>query len=208
MPHVRVATLEAVAQRVLARHLARGVGADVQVVSHLRAFAEQGVDILVKTPSGERRGIRVKADPYFGTDPGQIEDRSLAYYRRDTDCFALEAPASFPAGHPQWMFESHADELFYYFAAVANEPRELDALLERRDEVFFSELKVERDELVILPMAETRDWFVAHYSSYAPRPIAGEDGSAWHRLVPRGDVQRHVPGVRIVGPVFSAHQNR
>ena len=74
-----------------------------------------------------------------------------------------------------------------------------------QDEVFFSELAVDRDELIVLPMQTVREWFERHRVEHAPRPILPLDGvAAWYRPVPRQDVERAVEGVRRVRPVFGA----
>lgn len=178
--------------------------AEVQAVSHFETYAQRGIDLIVVPTMGGRRSIKVKADAYCGTDPGKIQDRSLAYYRPETNAFALESVADANTRAPGWMLESDADDLYYYYLALGQEPDEVQALLKEPDEIFFSELKVERDELIVLPMDATRTWFAMHADKYPPRPVFNGGTSSWYRLVPRGDIRAQVTGVRIVGAIFSA----
>jgi hypothetical protein len=199
----QVVPLQAVAERIIARDLLRGVTSDVDIVSDARAHAGRGVDMNYEAAPGVRRAVKVKADPYFGTDSGMIGDRSLSFYRADTGSFAFESLADAATREPGWMVESQADDLYYYFLALPQKEDEVCALLRESDDSFFSQIRVERDDLVVLPMAATRRWFAEHADNYPPRPVSLGERSAWYRLVPRPDVQREVPGVRIVGPVFA-----
>jgi hypothetical protein len=196
--------LQSAAERIIARFLKRGSTADVQIVSGFRVHAERGVDITVVESSGARRAIKVKADPYYGTDAVKIRDRSLPFYRAQTRMLAFESVANAATKEPGWMLGSEADEIYYYYLAVAQEEEEVAALLQERDEVFFPELKVERDELLVLPMTATRVWFERNAEQYTPRPVLMGSTSAWYRLVPREVVQREVPGVKVMGPVFAS----
>jgi hypothetical protein len=195
--------LQAVAQRIIARHLGSGPSPDAQVVSGFATFASRGID-LTYSLNGERRTAKVKADPYFGTDSAKIGDRSLAFYRADTGTLALEAVADATTKQPGWMLDSAADDLCYYYLALEQAEDEVHALLGEPDEVFFSELLVERDELIIVPMHEARTWFEINADAYPPRPVFLGSTSAWYRLVPRAVLQSQLPGVRIVGPVFAS----
>ena len=195
--------LESVAERILTRYLGRGSAQGAEAVSGSLTFASRGIDITYSA-GAERRSVKVKADPYFGTDSAKIGDRSLAFYRADTGMAALEAVANSTTRQPGWMLESDADELCYYYLALAQPEDEVRALLGEPDEVFFSELEVERDDLIVIPMAEARVWFEANADSYPPRPVFLGSTSAWYRLVPRAVLQSELPGVRIVGPVFAS----
>ena len=194
--------LQQVAERIIARHLTNTGRSDVQVVSGFEAHGGRGVDISYAWQGG-RREIKVKADPYFGTDTSKIRDRSLTFYRQDTGSYAFEVVANAATREPGWMLGSQADELYYYYLTLTQEEGDVRALLSERDEVFFSEIAVERDDLLILPMAETRAWFETHADHYPPRPVAIGGSSSWYRLVPRVDAQRQLEGVRIIGSIFS-----
>jgi hypothetical protein len=195
--------LQAVAERIVARYLANDVSSDVQVVSGFLTFASRGIDITYEQ-DGARRSAKVKADPYFGTDSAKIGNRSLAFYRADTGMAALEAVADSATRQPGWMLDSDADDLCYYYLALAQAEDEVHALLGEPDEVFFSELLVERDDLMIVPMVRAREWFETNADAYPPRPVFLGATSAWYRLVPRAVLQSQLAGVRIVGPVFAS----
>jgi hypothetical protein len=194
---------ERVAERIVARYLTSLGRADVQVVSGFESLGGRGVDVSYAWQSA-RRGVKVKADAYFGTDPVKIADRNLPFYRADMNCYAFEAVANAATREPGWIFESASEELYYYFLALGQAEDELKALLAESDDVLFSELKVERDNLVLLPMAPTRDWFEANYDRYTPRPVMAAGVSAWYRLVPRADIDSAVAGIKNIGPVFAA----
>jgi hypothetical protein len=194
--------LQSVAERIIARYLNRGLSQDVEIVSGYSVHANRGIDITYVAPNGDRRSVKVKPDPYFGTDTDKIGDRSLSYYRADTGSLAFEALADATTKEPGWMVDSEADDLYYYYLALAQEEDEVRALLNEPDEVFLDEILVERDDLIVMPMAEARRWFASQAGNYPPRPVFEAGKSAWYRLVPRADVQRQVNGVRIVGPVF------
>jgi hypothetical protein len=194
--------LQQVAERIIARYLTRSGRADVQIVSGFEAHRSRGVDITYAWQGG-RREIKVKADPYFGTDASKIRNRALTFYRADTGAYAFEAVANSATREPGWMLGSEADELYYYYLTLAHEEDDVSALLGERDEVFFSEIRVDRDDLLILSMADTRVWFEQHADKYPPRPAMVGGTAAWYRLVPRADVQHELAGVRIVGPIFA-----
>jgi hypothetical protein len=196
--------LHLAAERIVARYLSRGLTKDVQIVSASPFHPGRGVDITCVTPDGDRRAIKVKADPYCGTDPGMIADRRLPFYRADTGSFAFESVANASTKEPGWMLGSQADDLYYYYLALAQEEDEVSALLREPDDLLFSELRVECDDLIILPMAETRRWFEANAEKYPPRPVFAGGAPSWHRLVPRADIQGHLLGARIIGSVFPA----
>lgn len=192
--------LQQVAERIVARQLVRMGRVDVQVVSAFSSFGGRGVDITYPWQNG-RRQIKVKADPYFGLDRAKEADRSLFFYRPDMNSYAFEFVANSATREPGWIFGSDADEIYYYFLALGQAEDEVRALLAEPDEVLFSELKVERDDLRVLPMADTRRWFEAHADAYTPRPVVTGGAAAWYRLVPREDLEREVQVVDL-GAVF------
>jgi len=192
--------LHEVALRTLVRYLERSGADDVRARLDDRPLGE-GVDIAYGS-GGVRVQVKVKADPYFGTDPGLIGDRALAFYRADTQSYALEALSDTTTRTPGWMERSDADELFYYRLAIAQPESEVAALLFGPDEVFFSELAIERDDLKILPMPQLRAWFASAYDRYTPRPVIATGHPAWYRIIPAADLDRNVPGIRAVGPVY------
>ncbi len=189
-----------VAERIIARWLTQGGRQDV-ARSEGRASMGRGVEITYAWESSRRR-IKVKPDPYYGSDAAKVADRSLAFYRNDEGSYAFEAVANAATREPGWMFQSDADDLYYYYVAIAQSDEEIEALVNEPDEVLFSELLVDRDDLMILPMAPTRAWFEANFERYTPRPVLVGGASAWYRLVPRADIERTIAGTRNVGPIF------
>jgi len=200
MPPVTGALLlQHVAQRIVAAYLKKAGYADVRVMAD--GSPSSGVDIVYSL-SGRRGRIKVKPDSYFGTDPAKVYDRDLVFYRPDAGHYAFESISNNMTREPGWMFNSDADDLYYYYLALTQPEDEVAALLGEPDEVFFSELKVERDELHILPMRQTQHWFEEHFEDYTPRPVTVGDHSAWYRLIPRSDIEGSLPGIRMIGPIF------
>ncbi len=193
--------LQAVAERIISRWLEQQGVFDVAMTAGRESLGGRMVD-LTFTRQGAVRRVKVKPDPYFGVDPVKVANRSLAFYRADMGAFAVEAVANAATREPGWMFESAADDLYYYYLAIAQDEDEVRALVTEPDEVFFSELAVDRDELVVMPMAVARQWFEQHYEDYTPRPVMVGGASAWYRLVPRPDIERAVPGITVPGPIF------
>ncbi len=192
--------LQAVSERVLLRWMERQGRVDVQSTNGFRSLGK-AVDATYSW-EGSRRRVKVKPDPYFGTDNALIADRALTYYRADSGAYAFEAVANTATREPGWIFDSEADDLYYYYVALSQTEDEVRALLGEPDEVFFSELAITRDELVVLPLRATREWFENNYEAYTPRPVMVGGASAWYRLVPRRDLERAVQGINMVGPVF------
>jgi hypothetical protein len=195
--------LQAVSQRILVAYLARTGHNDVRSVSSpSRGQMGAGVDITY-TAGGRQVKVKVKPDSYFGTDPAKVNDRSLVFYRPDAGHYAFESISNATTRAPGWMFNSDASDLYYYYIALGQDEEEIAALFGEPDDIFFSELKVERDELRILPLRATQDWFNAHFEEYAPRPANVGEHSAWYRLIPRGDIDSVISGIRTISPVFS-----
>lgn len=194
--------LQSVAERIIAAHLKQSGVHNVEVVSGFEALGGHGVDVIF-SQDGERRQIKVKPDPYFGTDTAKVNDRARVFYRATADAYAFEAVANTATRAPGWIFSSPSDDIYYYRLALTQEEDEIKALLGEPDEVFFSELSVERDDLQIMDMAAVRSWFEDHFEDYTPRPVMLGGAAAWYRLVPRGDLERAVTGIRNAGSVFS-----
>lgn len=189
-----------VGKRILARYLERQGTTDIQLSGQFRDPI--GVDIR-HSEAGRTIGIKVKVDVYCGTDPAKINDRSLTYYRNDTASYGLEAIADTASREPGWIQSSMADRLFYYRLCISRPEPEVAVLFEGPDEVFFSELCVDRDDLRIVPMRELRAWFDRSNDRYMSRPVVSGSRSAWYRIVPINEVEAAVPGVRAVGSVYS-----
>ena len=104
--------------------------------------------------------MKIKPDVYYGSDPAKVADRNLSLYREDAGRCALQAVADSSTREPGWILTSDADDIYYYYLAIAQPEDQVRALLDGSEETFFSGLKVERDDLLVLPMAATRAWFV------------------------------------------------
>lgn len=194
------ALLHHVAERIVVRHLERQ-GYRSVVATGVVGNAE-GID-LTYLDGGRQVGVKVKADSYYGMEPMKIADRSLTFYRPDTHSFGLEVIANTATREPGWVTRSRADSLFYYRIALGQTEEEVSALAEGPDDVFFSELVVERDDLTIIPMTALRTWFEGAVERYTPRPVLTDGRSAWYRIVPEGDVEQAVAGIRHVGSIFA-----
>lgn len=195
-----LALLQRVAVRIVARWADRSGCARPVTASHPGALGRH-VDLSCGQPVLR---VKVKADPYAGTDPLLVADRTRPFYRERTDDLALESVADAEHRTPGWALESDADELWYYRLAIDADEAEVRALMREPDVVFFDELAVRDDDLTVIPMSALNVWFAANHESYTPRPVMVGGTATWHRLVPMSDVMRAVPGVRVVGPVFAA----
>jgi hypothetical protein len=180
----------------MSRHGATGV-----MIPRLGGPETEGVDIMSKR-DGRHRRTKVKADAYCGTDAAKIADRSLAFYRREGSDYAFESISHHMTRSPGWVFNSDADDLYYYFLALGQPEIRVAALMAAPDDIFFSQLNVELDDLHVMEMAPLRAWFETNFESYTPRPVLMGDHSAWFRLVPR-EVLAGAVTVNRVGPVFA-----
>ncbi|MBC7265823.1 MAG: hypothetical protein H5T75_02445 [Coriobacteriia bacterium] len=193
--------LHDVALRILSRHLGESGCTDVVVMKDVMSDS-QGVDISY-VRNGQRVKAKVKADSYAGKDPEKIADRRLLYYRQSTGSYGLEALADTFSRQPGWVQRSLADELMYYRLAIAQTEEEVAALMDEPDEVFFSELAVESDDLRVIPMRALQTWFSTAGERFAPRPVLTDGRSAWYRIVPEAELEADVPGIVRVGSIFA-----
>lgn len=193
--------LHEVAVRILVRYL-RGAGSPDAAACTDALSGAQCVD-LSYSRNGQRVRVTVKADSYAGIDAHKIAQRELVFYRPSTGMYGLESLADTFSRQPGWVQRSQADELFYYRLAIAQTEDEVAALMDEPDDVFFSEIAVERDDLRIIPMRPLQDWFATSGERYAPRPVLTEGRSAWYRIVPEADLEAAIPGVQHVGSIFA-----
>jgi hypothetical protein len=202
------ALLQAVASRIIDRYVREGGATGVlRVDGAADPLRLSGVDIVCSR-GGQSTKIKVKADPYYGSDPRKIADHELAFYRAPVDCYAFETISHHVTRDPGWMVTSAADDLYYYFLALDQTEDEVAVLIDGPDDVFFSELSVERDDLHVLPMAALRAWFEAKGDAYTPRPVKMGDHSSWCRIIPVAEIDGAVPGVTVKGSVFSRLSHR
>jgi hypothetical protein len=195
--------LQGLADRIIGAYLEdRGFG-NVRILGgRSDAYVSTGVDITYRYQGIDHK-VKVKPDAYYGTDPAKVRDRELTFYRSDSGVFAFESISNHMTREPGWMFESTAEDLYYYYLVINQTEEEISALLSEPDAVFFSEIKVENDELFVLPMRATQRWFEEHYEEYTPRPVTIGDHSAWFRMIPRGDIEGSVEGIKRVGSIFA-----
>jgi hypothetical protein len=202
------ALLQSVAARILERYLCESGATGVMAVNgDADPSRLAGVDIVCSR-GGTGIKVKVKPDAYYGTDPRKIADHDLTFYRTPISCYAFETISHHITRDPGWMFNSMADELYYYFLALDQTEDEVAALMDGPDEVFFAELSVERDDLHVLPMPPLREWFEAQHERYTPRPVQLGDHSGWYRIIPVTDIDGSVPGVSRKGPVFARLSHR
>ena len=195
--------LQAVADRIIARYLTEDGYGDVRIISgRPNGYTSSGVDVAYRYEGKDRR-IKIKPDAYFGTDQKKVQDRDLTFYRSEAGHYAFESISNHMTREPGWMFNSKAEELFYYYLVLPQSEEEIAALLSEQDDIFFSELKVDRDELRVMPMKATREWFEQHFEEYAPRPVTVGNHSAWYRLIPQNDIDNAVSGIKTIGSVFA-----
>lgn len=181
---------------------ARRNGSSVQRVDDVSEYSKQGTDLIVER-SGRMIKVKVKADSYFGTGSGAIDDHDLPYYRRRSDDVALETVSHHLTREPGWMFSSEADELWYYQAALLNTRGELERALTLDDEGMVAAVDVEVDRLRVMDMQRLRQWFDGAHVNYPPRPVQTGDHLAWFRIIPPSDIVRAIGTIethsRVVG---------
>jgi hypothetical protein len=194
--------LQSVAGRICEGYLRLDGAQTMLVTSDADPLHAAGVD-LVYNRGGHSVRVKVKPDVYFGTDPRKIADQQLVFYRSSSNSYAFETISHHVTRHPGWIFDSEADELFYYFIALGQTEEEIAALMEEPDEVFFSELLVERDELHVIRLDALRGWFEANYERYTPRPVTLGDHSGWYRIIPITDIDEPIRRGSVRGPIFT-----
>lgn len=194
--------LHAVAERVIAKYLQLNGRVDVRVNDEAAMQARSDkVDISYMTPSG-RHSLKVKSDPYIGSDPVKAADRSRSFYRPDAKAYALETVAS--TRQPGWLFSSEAHDLYYYYLAIDQTEAEVAALFDQPDEVFFQTLRVAVDQLHVMPLVALRAWFEPRQETYPTRPVVRDGAASWYRLVPREDIAAGVAELRVIGSIFGS----
>jgi hypothetical protein len=194
--------LHYVSERVIRAHLISQGMRDVATVS-LDGAEGLGDGVALKySRLGTERRAAIKADPYFGRDPAKSDDRDLPFYRPDSGQFAFETIAHHVTREPGWLVRSDADELLYYMIVVEQPEEEVAALAAEPDEVFFTELRVGRDRLNIMPMSDVRDWISSHERETMSRPVKVGSHSAWFTIVSVADLEAGLSSIETVGPIF------
>lgn len=195
--------LQGIANRIVRGYLLHTGATGVMFVDESDdASRFKGVDLVYSSSAGNVKA-KVKPDSYFGVDPRKIADQNLTFYRNPTGAYAFETISHHLTREPGWVVDPMADELYYYFLALGQPEDELSVLLEEPDEVFFSELAVERDELHVLPMKALGEWSAAHSEDYMPRPVTVGSHSAWYRIVPTKDLAGTPAAADVRGSIFA-----
>jgi hypothetical protein len=151
------------------------LNATVQDVHADPRYFSKGVDLVVQ---GTREfSIDLKIDSYIGTDPnrkirGQCNPNSgvilletisqLQYNRNRTDVSG-------------WFYTSEADEIYYYYLALLNEPGQLNEIYneykdcvksgretETAEDRLIKSIEVDNDLLVTYALKEARVWLKAN----------------------------------------------
>lgn len=200
--------LQSVTERVIAEYL-KGQGASAVRAATLgkRDGLGEGVDLTYEKDARVVR-VKVKPDTYYGIDRKMASDLSLPFYRSDSGEYALQIIKHHVTREPGWMVISEAEELYYYYVVLGQTEEEMAALVRSPDAVFFSELDVVRDELIVMPLAAVKAWFEEHQEEFTSRPVRSGAHSAWYRLVPRTVLDAAVPSIRHVGSVFERARER
>ena len=202
------ALLHHVSERIIRAYLLSEGMRDV-VSSSLDGADDLGDSVDLRyTKLGDVRRAAIKADPYYGRDPVKADDRDMSFYRSDSGQYAFETIAHHVTREPGWLVRSDADELFYYLVAIEQPEDEVAALASEPDEVFFSELRVGRESLAVMPMADVRDWLAAHEQATMSRPVRVGSHSAWFTIVSRDELELGMDTIQTVGPIFDEAAKR
>lgn len=186
--------------RAVALWAQRG-GATVRRVDSLQEYSRQGIDLLVER-GGSGQKIKVRTDSYYGTNESAIDDHDLPFYRRRADDLALETISHHITREPGWMFNSEADQLWYYQAVLMNTREELERALSLEDGAMIAEVDIEADRLRTIPMPPLRAWFDGAHVNYPPRPVQTGDHLAWFRIIPEADAKKAVGTVETQSKLF------
>lgn len=196
------ALLHRVSERIIRAYLLSEGMRDVESAS-LDGIEDLGESVDLRySKLGDTRRAAVKADPYYGRDPVKADDRDMSFYRSDSGQYAFETIAHHVTRDPGWLVRSDADELLYYLVAIEQPEEEVAALASEPDEVFFGELRVGRDSLSVMPMADVRDWLASHEQATMSRPVRVGSHSAWFAIVSRDELEFGLDTIRTVGPIF------
>jgi len=136
-------------------------------------FYPRGIDLVVEGP--EVFSIDLKVDSYIGSDPKR-KIRGLC--NPDSGMILIEtlSQLQYDRTRPDvdgWFFTSEADQVYYYYLALLNDPRELvipysrfkAAVKENRDtkeieDRLIRSLKVDNDLLIAYDLKQARKWYV------------------------------------------------
>lgn len=200
---------------IVKRYLSKSsVIKDVHADPH---YFRKGVDLMVERPTSF--SIDLKVDSYIGSDR---ERRIRGMCNPDSGMILLEVISQLQYDRTKadvrgWFFTSEADEVFYYFLALLNDPRDLGILYARYRDAVAAEkstsdiedeliraLRVDNDLLIAFNLEKARKWY-AEVGSGLPVSWSGASNPTYvtvSRRIPRDAfLEPKGPG-RYIGRVY------
>jgi hypothetical protein len=143
--------------------------------------------------------VSVWADPYYGTEDALCMQRDLPFYRGRSDVLAIPAPRD---DVPAPVFSAGGERRIAYLRLALPRPEdEVAALLRERDGVFFDEIGVVDDRLLVVDAQELYEWTVGLVGVYPTRPVISRAATNWFLLIPELDVLTGVSSADVVGRI-------
>jgi hypothetical protein len=155
---------------VIKRYLQRT--APVRDVHYRAEYFSKGIDLIVE--GAHSYSIDLKVDSYIGSDPAR---KIRGFCNPDSGMILIETMSQLQYDRTKddvegWFFTSKADQIFYYYLALLNEPAELNTIYSNYREALkanaeidsiegqlIKSLKVDNDLLVAYNLAEARKWY-------------------------------------------------
>lgn len=140
-------------------------------------YFTKGLDLVLE--GKQTIGIDLKTDSYIGSDP---ERKIRGQCNPDSGAILIETISQLQYNRQKqdvlgWFFTSQADEIYYYYLALLNEPQQLDEIYaEYRDRLksgsetksvenrLLKALQVDNDLLVTYNLKEARSWLAQNES--------------------------------------------
>ncbi len=134
-------------------------------------YFSKGIDFIVE--GRESYTIDLKVDSYIGKDKAR---KIRGQCNPDTEMILLETLSQLQYDRrrsdvPGWFYTSEADEIYYYYLAVINDPEKLNGLydeyrsciksnmdLKPVEDKLIQAMKVDNDLLVSYKLKEAREW--------------------------------------------------
>ncbi len=134
-------------------------------------YFSKGIDFIVE--GGESYSIDLKVDSYIGRDKTR---KIRGQCNPDTNMILIETLSQLQYDRrrsdvPGWFYTSEADEIYYYYLAVINDPEELNGLydeyrsrikskmdLKPIEDKLIRAMKVDNDLLISYKLKEAREW--------------------------------------------------
>jgi len=136
-------------------------------------YFSRGIDFIVE--GANSYSIDLKVDSYIGRDKAR---KIRGQCNPDTKMILLETISQLQYDRrksdiPGWFYTSEADEIYYYYLAVTNDPKELNDLYEEYrshikssmdlkpiEDKLIRTMKVDNDLLVTYNLREARKWLL------------------------------------------------